>query len=152
RVDGPLVVKIAVLDRDGSVAEIPGHLVEGNDRSPLLVALFQESDAVPSVDPGGLGQALRAQVIEAGQLACVRIEQGSGSHQDGQQPDRGEEKDSAQPAMAARPPLSPAPEGSLTHGATGKRRHWPEGYPTDAQFAFPRSRGRVRVGACSRSV
>src|SRR5256714_15556265 len=30
--------------------------------------------------------------------------------------------------MPAWPPLSPAPDGSLTHGATGKRRHRPEGY------------------------
>src|SRR2546428_14068278 len=39
--------------------------------------------------------------------------------------------------MATWPPLSPAPEGSLTHGASSKRRHWPEGY---------------RVGRSGRSV
>src|SRR5207302_10751732 len=111
----PLNVEIAVRDCDGGVAQVPGHDVESHDRSPLLIPLFEEGDPVSGVDPGRLRQALRAQVIEAGQLAGVRVEQGSRPHQGGQQAGSGKEQDPAPPAMPAWPPLSPAPDGSLTH-------------------------------------
>src|SRR5206468_10918486 len=59
---------------------------------------------------------------------------------------RGEEQDAAQPAMAARPPLSPAPDGSLSHGPTGKRRHRPEGYRVGPFGRSVQKRGAAVAG------
>src|SRR5438034_4518774 len=146
RIDGTVVVKVLVLDRDGGMSQVPGHLVEGDNRSTLLVALFEQGDAVAGVDAGRLRQVLRAQVVEAGQLSRVGVEEGSGSHDHSQQAGGGEHQDAAEP-MRSRPPArlraswrpeggmasraaSAAPGGGLSHGAPGKRGHCAEGYPT----------------------
>src|SRR6266576_2020881 len=156
-VDGTVVVKVLVLDRDSGVSQVPGHLVEGDDRATLLVALFQQGDPVTGVDAGRLRQVLRAQVVEAGQLSRVGVEERSGPHDHGQQAGGREQQDAAEP-VRSRPPArrraswspeggmasraaSPAPGGGLSHGAPGKRGHWAEGYPTFAARSLPRSPG-----------
>ena len=98
-IDGAVVVEVLVLDRDRCVAQVPRDLVERDDGAALLVALIQQGHAVAGVDPGGLRQALRAEVIEARQLAGVAVEQRPRPSQDDQQPGTGHQEDPPQPVL-----------------------------------------------------
>ena len=146
RVDRPVVVKVLVLDGDGGVSEVPGHLVQRDHGAALLVALLEQRHAIAGVDPGGLRQALRVEVVEAGEFAGIGVEEGAGPDQHRQQAGRRQQQDPAKPvwpaAMAAlrracrdagrgKAPraASPAPGRRVSHWPPGKRGHWAQGYP-----------------------
>ena len=103
RVDGPVVVKVLVFNGDGGMPQVPGHLGEWDHGAPLLVTLFEQGRAIAGVDPRGLGQVLRAQVVQARHLAGIGVEQGAGADQHGEQANPGEQQDTAEPVRAGLP-------------------------------------------------
>ena len=73
------------------MAQVPRDLAERDHGPPLLVALLEEGRAVAGVDPGGLGQVLRAQMVQARHLAGIGVEQGASADHHGEQADPGQQ-------------------------------------------------------------
>src|SRR5207248_11505236 len=104
------------------------------------------------------------QVVEAGQLSRVGVEEGPGPHDQRQQAGGREQQDAAEPVRTGAPArcranwnlkggmasraASPAPGGELSHGAPGKRGHCAEGYSINPSRACGGGSG---VGACTLS-